>query len=194
MTHCRHWQRAHSSGPSLLWGFAVSAHRAVEEGDERKRREKQRGRRAEPLRPFQTFPHQFPCRHASTLYRNQNKTNNSERNGALKRGPRTTMSFYCPSDSCWVSTLDASDQEDPWKHALRFNWSGKGYNQRLSTRVCRQTTRIWRPTWILALWLGIPEDNEINTATHDKGTITSLRLDYQNKLTKTLELNIWSNQ
>lgn len=28
MTHCRHWQRAHSSGPSLLSGFAASAHRA----------------------------------------------------------------------------------------------------------------------------------------------------------------------
>lgn len=34
MTHCRHWQRAHSSGPSLLSGFAVSAHRA-EEGEKR---------------------------------------------------------------------------------------------------------------------------------------------------------------
>lgn len=28
MTHCRHWQRAHSSGPSLQSGFAVSGHRA----------------------------------------------------------------------------------------------------------------------------------------------------------------------
>lgn len=28
MTHCRHWQRAHSSGPSLRSGFAASAHRA----------------------------------------------------------------------------------------------------------------------------------------------------------------------
>lgn len=41
MTHCRHWQRAHSSGPSLLSGFAVSAHRA-EEGE--------RGRKLEWIR------------------------------------------------------------------------------------------------------------------------------------------------
>lgn len=36
MTHCRHWLRAHSSGPSLRSGFVVSAHRAAGEKESKR--------------------------------------------------------------------------------------------------------------------------------------------------------------
>lgn len=53
MTHCRHWQKAHSSGPSLQSGFAVSAHRAVE----RREKGKTEGETKGITTMLKTFPH-----------------------------------------------------------------------------------------------------------------------------------------
>lgn len=53
MTHCRHWQKAHSSGPSLQSGFAVSAHRAKDGREKWKTEEETKG----IITMFKTFPH-----------------------------------------------------------------------------------------------------------------------------------------
>lgn len=53
MTHCRHWQKAHSSGPSLQSGFAVSAHRATDGREKWKTEEETKG----IITMFKTFPH-----------------------------------------------------------------------------------------------------------------------------------------
>ncbi len=52
MTNCRHWQKAHSSGPSLQSGFAVSAHRAAD-GREKRKTEETKG----IITMFKSFPH-----------------------------------------------------------------------------------------------------------------------------------------
>lgn len=49
-----------------------------------------------------------------------------------------------------------------------FNRGGNGYDHYGTRWRCRRRSGTQKLTWILALWLGIPEDNEINTAMRDK--------------------------
>lgn len=151
MTHCRHWQRAHSSGPSLLSGFAVSAHRAEEEETEREKKkqrvgqregERQRERRGERGTTINITVK--PFRQQIQLCHTARQTNVGEM-GPIFDGAKGL--FSCITDSqkvckqekiaLWVLLAWLCLW---WKHALWFNWSGKGYDH-VNTLKCRRRSR-----------------------------------------------------
>lgn len=155
MTHCRHWQRAHSSGPSLRSGFAVSVHRAKKTEKKRKGREKGR---------------------AITITVKWNQLQSCHRNYKRHEQKWEKWGLYFMVQSylfmhnwrsqlkeCWTDRL-----VDRKKHGESMQCSSTGLETVMINiqpqEKCRWRSGPQRLTWILALWFGIPEDKEINTA------------------------------
>lgn len=160
MTHCRHWQRAHSSGPSLLSGFAVSAHRAVgQRGGEKQERNK--GSRGINNGWNLSTPDLLPKRKDHAI-----KSKND-------LGEQKVANF---KDHWEMDVLFNSNQPDI---SVIVCYDSTGVERiALSIVPWEVTDMRWKaetpPTCMLALWLGIPEDKEINTAMKSKKTINQI--------------------
>lgn len=83
-----------------------------------------------------------------------------------------------------------SNQTD---HLLIMHYDSAGVERIASSVISNANLNRWDgklelPTWMLALWLGIPEDREINTAMKDNKAISSGLESLQK-----FDLHIWIN-